>query len=1211
MRLFTKFVTIYILSTLCVNLLNAQTPPGNALSFDGTSTYVSAAIPNYITNNGNSFTVEAWVNPATLTPASFSTLIAYGYDDGSSGNGISLGIGTTGTLQVLFSQVASVQETGYTFPAANHWYHVAMTRYGGSGVTTVYVNGVQTTNTFTNSPLTPSEFRLGSQHGIRYFNGKMDEVRIYSYPEPATNIQADMFSTSISDPTHIVTYYNFDQGVAGGTNTGVTTLPDVENNWPGTLNNFALAGSTSNWVESYAMVMPTATAGSTIANGFTANWTAPAIGTVTNYLLDVASDAAFASPVSGSPFTIAGGTTSKAVSGLTGGATYYYRVRADKTSVTGQGGYLNVITQAAGYTPPGNALEFNSGNNYVSIANNPITNSFTVETWLLLNANSGNPSTNPRIFDFGNSTNHYCTMYITSSSTIGYQIVVGSTLQTFTSSTAVTLGKWTHIAVTYDQPSSTATIYFNGVQVGQSTSITLYPANIGSLSNSWLGRSEYYNVDPNLNGSLDEFRIWNSARSQAQIQANMLNSVAANSAGLLLYYNFDQGVGGATNTGITGLPDQTSTGATGTLNNFTLSGNTSNWVESYAMAVPTATAATPTANTSFTANWTAPVVGTVDNGYRLDVSTASDFSAPITGSPFTVSGTSKSITGLTAGTTYYYRVSADKTSVTGQGGYSNSISYRVYLWNGITNTDWNTNTNWTPNGIPTSSDNAIIPSTTNKPIITGSTAAVANNLTIQNGAILNIASGGTLTVSAGVTVNAGAAITGNYAGITGTATLQQSIIAQRGWRVFANPFSTSQTFSTVASNNAISIQTTGSSNAAGIADNRTFSNTTNTWSDGGTSIAANTPYGLFIRGLASEVTGLSYSGGPTAFTYNVTGTLNGATTSVTPTSTANFLLVGNPYAAPVNSQALTGQTASTNYYVYTISQGGSQTAQRTNAGSWVAASSSSNTSNTIPVLGVIAYQPASLSSFSITPSDINTGGTLQTGLFGVQSPAQQIELSVEQNGDFRDKLFVRLDANATAAGTERADLLKFYNDNVNVYTISTTDNTRMSIDARNVLNTIPLGISGLTGDYNFKLTNNSLPEGTTVYLNDKLLNTKTALKTGDTYNFSITSDASTMGEQRFELSFSIKSTATANDPQGGLTANVLGNITGGNLIAVQIAGATTPVTIAIKDMSGKALGTISAANGIQYVNVGNTAKGMLLLQISDGKSSIIKKVMKL
>ncbi len=554
------------------------------------------------------------------------------------------------------------------------------------------------------------------------------------------------------------------------------------------------------------------------------------------------------------------------------------------------------------------------------------------------------------------------------------------------------------------------------------------------------------------------------------------------------------------------------------------------------------------------------------------------------------------------------------TVTTGNGIASSASTFTVgNIWNGSTNNSWSTASNWGCAIVPTSTDNVTIPNSVNQPVIGSAVNATTNNLSINSSAALTV--NGVLNVN-GQVVNNGTLTVTPGAGIINSSsisnvTIQQNIIAQRGWRMFANPFSTSQTFSTVAANNGIDIQTNASGNAAGIADNRIFSNISNTWSDGGTTVAANTAYGLFIRGLHNEVTGFSYSGGPTAFTYNISGTLNGATTSVTPSNTANFLLVGNPYAAPVTSKALTGQTAGTNYYIYTISQSGTQSGQRTTAGSWVAASSNSNTSNTIPVLGVIAYQPASTASFSITPSDINTSGTVQTGLFGVQSSVQQIELQVEQNGDFKDKLFVRLDANATASGKERTDLLKFYNDNVNVYTIGTTDNSRMAIDARNVLNNIPLGISGLAGEYNFKLNSNNLPEGTIVYLKDKLLNTQTALNIVDTYPFTISSDTATMGEKRFELLFSSKKTVVTADVNGSLTANVLGNITSGNLIAVQIAGATTPVTIAIKDMNAKALGIMNASNGIQYVHVGNTGKGMMLLQISDGKSTIIKKVMKL
>jgi Leucine-rich repeat (LRR) protein len=60
--------------------------------------------------------------------------------------------------------------------------------------------------------------------------------------------------------------------------------------------------------------------------------------------------------------------------------------------------------------------------------------------------------------------------------------------------------------------------------------------------------------------------------------------------------------------------------------------------------------------TTFTANWSAVSGAT---GYRLDVSTSNTFVSLVAGySNLSVTGTSQPVTGLTAGTTYYYRVRA-------------------------------------------------------------------------------------------------------------------------------------------------------------------------------------------------------------------------------------------------------------------------------------------------------------------------------------------------------------------------------------------------------------------------------------------------------------------------------------------------------------------------------------------------------------------------
>jgi hypothetical protein len=75
---------------------------------------------------------------------------------------------------------------------------------------------------------------------------------------------------------------------------------------------------------------------------------------------------------------------------------------------------------------------------------------------------------------------------------------------------------------------------------------------------------------------IDEVRIWNTARTQTEIQNNMNSEIATSSSGLALYYTFNQGIAAGDNTGLIPLIDQTGNGNNGTLTNFALSGSTSN-----------------------------------------------------------------------------------------------------------------------------------------------------------------------------------------------------------------------------------------------------------------------------------------------------------------------------------------------------------------------------------------------------------------------------------------------------------------------------------------------------------------------------------------------------------------------------------------------------------------------------------------------------------
>ena len=74
---------------------------------------------------------------------------------------------------------------------------------------------------------------------------------------------------------------------------------------------------------------------------------------------------------------------------------------------------------------------------------------------------------------------------------------------------------------------------------------------------------------------------------------------------------------------------------------------------------PTSLTSSNITGSSFGLSWAAPAGGSASTiTYSVEVSTNSGFTAPVTGSPFAVSGTSTTITGLNTITQYYYRVSA-------------------------------------------------------------------------------------------------------------------------------------------------------------------------------------------------------------------------------------------------------------------------------------------------------------------------------------------------------------------------------------------------------------------------------------------------------------------------------------------------------------------------------------------------------------------------
>lgn len=96
-----------------------------------------------------------------------------------------------------------------------------------------------------------------------------------------------------------------------------------------------------------------------------------------------------------------------------------------------------------------------------------------------------------------------------------------------------------------------------------------------SIGQDWdnLTPSDFYS------GDFEDLRIWNVARTAAEINANMNAKFTGTEPGLLAYYRFNQGIGDGNNTGLDLLEDGTGNNFDGVLVNFDLTGSTSNWTK--------------------------------------------------------------------------------------------------------------------------------------------------------------------------------------------------------------------------------------------------------------------------------------------------------------------------------------------------------------------------------------------------------------------------------------------------------------------------------------------------------------------------------------------------------------------------------------------------------------------------------------------------------
>jgi hypothetical protein len=197
---------------------------------------------------------------------------------------------------------------------------------------------------------------------------------------------------------------------------------------------------------------------------------------------------------------------------------------------------------AAGARVPGKigkAVHLNGDGEYLSMPDgivSGLTGDYTVSAWV-------NPSVNStwsRLFDFGTGTTDYMFLTISDGTNVRFAITTTGPggEQQINGTGLLPLNTWSLVTVTVS--GTTGTLYVDGTAVGTNPDLTISPSSLGTTTQDWIGRSEYAG-DPSLNASVDDFNIYNSALSAAQV-ATLASGVAGD--GNVVDYTFDE-TGGA------------------------------------------------------------------------------------------------------------------------------------------------------------------------------------------------------------------------------------------------------------------------------------------------------------------------------------------------------------------------------------------------------------------------------------------------------------------------------------------------------------------------------------------------------------------------------------------------------------------------------------------------------------------------------------------
>jgi hypothetical protein len=226
----------------------------NSMIFDGTNDFLDGTLS---TTSSTSYTIEFWFSPKKLN---VQQNMVYLRDDANTNTNLARTVVFLNSSNQLAFYVANSSGTGNTLThtnftvSLNRWYHVACTFNNGTvSIITTGHSIVPTGSSFPSFNFDGTDYlAVGADYsglGASIFsNIVIDELRIWSTARTTAQVTENRNKYLDLTTTGLLAFYDFNQGIGGGTNTDLSLIYDKKAGNHLRINNFALSSTSSNLI---------------------------------------------------------------------------------------------------------------------------------------------------------------------------------------------------------------------------------------------------------------------------------------------------------------------------------------------------------------------------------------------------------------------------------------------------------------------------------------------------------------------------------------------------------------------------------------------------------------------------------------------------------------------------------------------------------------------------------------------------------------------------------------------------------------------------------------------------------------------------------------------------------------------------------------------------------------------------------------------------